>query len=300
MAQQTVPGSGNSPALRLGLGSVSWAWLGVTPFLIFAVMFLILPTGFLVVGAFEDGAGHFTLDNLANLFQPTIISAYSISLAISGASAVIGALIGFLLAWAAVLGGLPGWIRPTLMTFCGVASNFAGVPLAFAFLATLGRAGLVTVLMIKYLGFNIYSTGFNLLSFSGLTLTYLYFQIPLMVLILTPALDGLKREWREAASILGASSWQYWRHVALPVLWPSLLGTTLLLFANAFGAVATAYGLTGSSLNIVTILLYAQIRGDVLHNENLGYALALGMILITGLSNAGYIWLRARSERGRR
>jgi len=155
----------------------------------------------------------------------------------------------------------------------------------------------VTALLANYLGFNIYTTGFNLLSFTGLTLTYLYFQIPLMVLILTPALDGLKREWREASEILGASSVQYWRYVALPVLWPALLGTTLLLFANAFGAVATAYALTGSSLNIVTILLYAQIRGDVLHDQNLGYALALGMILITGISNGVYIWLRARSER---
>jgi putative spermidine/putrescine transport system permease protein len=156
------------------------------------------------------------------------------------------------------------------------------------------------VLLIKFFDFNIYSTGFNLLSFWGLTLTYLYFQIPLMVLILAPALDGLKKEWREASSILGATGWQYWRHVALPVLWPSIAGTTLLLFANSFGAIATAYGLTGSSLNIITILLYAQIQGDVLHNHNLGYALAIGMILITALSNGGYIWLSARSERMRR
>jgi putative spermidine/putrescine transport system permease protein len=118
-----------------------------------------------------------------------------------------------------------------------------------------------------------------------------------MVLILTPALDGLKREWREASQTLGANRWQYWSMIAFPILWPSLLGTTLLLFANSFGAVATAYGLTGSTLNIVTILLYAQIRGDVLHNQNLGYALALGMILITGLSNLAYILLRSRSER---
>ena len=158
-------------------------------------------------------------------------------------------------------------------------------------------AFVLAIVLVKLFDLNIYSTGFNLLSFWGLTLTYLYFQIPLMVLILTPALDGLKREWREAAEILGASHWDYWRRVALPILWPSILGTTLLLFANSFGAVATAYGLTGSSLNIVTILLYAQIRGDVLHDQNLGYALALGMIIITGLSNAGYIWLRARSER---
>lgn len=278
-------------------GQNTWAWVGVSPFLIFALLFLILPTLYLIVGAFQDKDGSFTLQNIADLMHPSILSAYWISIKLSAISAIGGAIIGFFLAYAVVIGGLPAWIRPTLMTFSGVASNFAGVPLAFAFLATLGRNGLVTVLLVTYFDFNIYSTGFNLLSLWGLALTYLYFQIPLMVLIITPALDGLKREWREASEILGASSWQYWRHVALPVLWPSLLGTAILLFANAFGAVATAYALTGSSLNIVTILLYAQIRGDVLHNPHLGYALALGMITITGLSNGLYIWLRQRSDR---
>lgn len=285
------------PPSAIRLDRSSWAWVGVAPFLLFAILFLIAPTFFLIIGAFQDADGHFTLRNLSNLFQPSIIASYWISIQISAASAIVGAIIGFFMAYAVVLGGLPGWLRPTLMTFSGVASNFAGLPLAFAFLATLGRTGLVTVFLVKWFDFNPYAHGFNLLSFWGLTITYLYFQIPLMVLILTPALDGLKKEWREASSILGASPWQYWRYVALPILWPSLLGTTLLLFANSFGAIATAYGLTGSSLNIVTILLYAQIRGDVLHDQNLGYALALGMILITGLSNGGYIWLRARSER---
>lgn len=272
-------------------------WLGIAPFMIFAVMFLILPTLYLVTGAFFNPEGEFTLQNIADLTHPTILSAYWVSIKVSVASSLGGALIGFFLAWAVVLGGLPRWIRSGLLTFSGVASNFAGVPLAFAFIATLGRTGLVTVLLRDWFGFNLYSTGFNLLSFFGLTITYMFFQIPLMVLILTPALDGLKKEWREAAEILGASTWQYWRMVGLPILWPSLMGTTLLLFANAFGAIATAYALTGSSLNIVPILLYAQIRGDVLHNPNLGYALALGMIVITGLSNVLYLWLRTRAER---
>jgi len=272
-------------------------WLGIAPFMIFALMFLVIPTLYLVTGAFLTPEGDFTLQNIRDLFTPTILGAYWISIKISVASALGGALIGFFLAWAIVLGGMPTWIRSGLLTFSGVASNFAGVPLAFAFLATLGRTGLLTVFMVNWFGFNLYSTGFNLLSFFGLTLTYMYFQIPLMVLILTPALDGMKTEWREASAVLGASTWQYWRMIALPILWPSLLGTTLLLFANAFGAIATAYALTGSSLNIVPILLYAQIRGDVLHNANLGYALALGMIVITGISNILYILLRMRAER---
>jgi len=271
--------------------------LGVVPFLAFALLFMLLPTAYLMLGAFQDAQGAFTLANVAGLFEPAVLEAYAISFKISLASTAIAGVLGFALAWATVLGRLPGWIRPTITTFSGVASNFAGVPLAFAFLATLGRMGLVTLLLRNCCGINIYATGFSILSFFGLTLSYLYFQIPLMLLIITPALDGLKTEWREACACLGGSSLQYWRLIAIPVLAPSLLGALLLLFANAFGAVATAYALTGSSLNIVPILLYAQIRGDVLHNPNLGYAMALGMIVITGLANAGYMLLRSRADR---
>jgi putative spermidine/putrescine transport system permease protein len=272
-------------------------WLGVLPFAAFTILFLIMPTMKIVIGAFQTPDGSFTFENIGNLFTTSILSAYWISIKISLASALLGCLIGFAVAAAVVLGGLPQWVRGPLLTFSGVASNFAGVPLAFAFLATLGPLGIVTIFLKTQLGIDLRALGFNILSFWGLTVTYLFFQIPLMILIITPALDGLKREWREAASILGATNFQYWRLVAFPILLPSILGTIALLFANAFGAVATAIALTGSSLNIVPILLFAQIRGDVLGNPHLGYALAFGMIVVTGIANALYIWLRARSER---
>jgi putative spermidine/putrescine transport system permease protein len=272
-------------------------WLGLLPFMIFATLFLILPTMYIVLGAFRTPDGGFTLDNLRGLDTPSIRSAYWVSIKISFFSALIGCAVGFTMAAAVVLGGLPKAIRSPLLTFSGVVSNFAGLPLAFAFLATIGPVGLITVALKTHLGINLRAYGFNIISFWGLTITYLFFQIPLMILIITPALDGLKREWREAAAMLGATGPQYWRMVALPILFPSLLGTFALLFANAFGAVATAIGLTGSSLNIVPILLFAQIRGDVLGNPYLGYALAFGMIVVTGIANAIYIVLRARSER---
>ncbi len=275
---------------------LSLEWLGVAPFIIFAVMFLILPTVYLIGAAFVGRDGQFTFDNIAGLFTDQIIAAYWISIRISGASAIIGALIGLAVALALIRGRLPSGLRSAVMTFSGVASNFAGVPLAFAFISTVGRLGLVTIIL-KFLGVDIYKAGFNLLSFWGLTLTYLYFQIPLMILIIAPAIDGLKKEWNEAAQILGASQWQFWRYVGLPILWPSFLGTLSLLFANAFGAIATAYALTGSSLNIVPILLYAQIRGDALQNPGLGAALALGMILITAIANIIYLVISARAER---
>lgn len=272
-------------------------WLGLLPFVAFAVLFLILPTMKIVVGAFQTPDGGFTLQNLADLNTDSIRASYVTSIQLSLIAAALGCLIGFGMAAGMVLGGLPRWVRGPLMTFSGVASNFAGVPLAFAFIATLGPAGLITLYLKTQFGINLRAMGFNLLSFWGLVVTYLFFQIPLMILIITPALDGLKREWREAASVLGATGLQYWRMVALPILFPSLLGTFALLFANAFGAIATAFALTGPQLNIVPIKLFAQIRGDVLGNPNLGYALAFGMIVITGIANFLYIWLRHRSER---
>lgn len=271
-------------------------WLGLLPFAIFAFLFLILPTFRIVTGAFQDQAGGFTLQNLIDLNTPSIRAAYWTSIKLSFYSASLGCLIGFAMAAAVVFGGLPKGVRSPLLTFSGVASNFAGVPLAFAFIATIGPVGLIT-LELRDVGINLRALGFNLLSFWGLVITYLFFQIPLMILIIVPALDGLKREWREAAEVLGATSLQYWRMVALPILFPSLLGTFALLFANAFGAVATAFALTGPQLNIVPIKLFAQIRGDVLGNPNLGFALAFGMILITVAANTVYIVLRVRSER---
>jgi putative spermidine/putrescine transport system permease protein len=273
-------------------------WFGVAPFFLFALLFLILPALTIVVGAFRGVDGGFTLDNIAGLNTPTIRNAYWVSIRVSFWSALLGCSIGFAMAAAAVMGGLPRYIRSPLLTFSGVASNFAGLPLAFAFIATIGPAGLITVWLRTEFGINLRgATGFNLFSTTGLIVTYLFFQVPLMILIITPALDALKREWREAAEILGATGAQYWRMVAFPILLPSLMGTFALLFANAFGAVATAFALAGPQLNIAPILLFSQIRGDVLGSPGLGYALAFGMIVITGLANALYLWLRARSER---
>ena len=272
-------------------------WLGLVPFLGFALLFLILPTMRIVVGAFQLPDGSFTLQNFVDLNTASNRAAYWTSIQLSFMTALLGCLVGFGMAAAVVFGGLPKGLRSPLLTFSGVASNFAGVPLAFAFIATLGPVGLITVWLRTEFGINLRAMGFNILSYWGLVITYLFFQIPLMILIITPALDGLKREWREAAEVLGATGFQYWRMIALPVLFPSILGTFALLFANAFGAVATAFALTGPQLNIVPIRLFAQIRGDVLGNPHLGYALAFGMIVITAFANILYIWLRVRSER---
>lgn len=285
------------PAAGPQMRVLKLTWLGVVPFFTFSLLFLILPSLYLLFGSFQDEAGNFTLANIGDLFQPFILNSYWLSIQVSAVTAIGGVVFGFALAYASIRGGLPRWIRGTLMTFSGVASNFAGIPLAFAFIATLGRTGFVTMLLKNVLGLNLYDTGFSLYTFWGLSLTYMYFQFPLMVLIIAPAIDGLKRQWREAAENLGANSVQYWRYIALPILSPALLGTGVLLFGNAFGAYATAFALTSGTLNLVTIQIGAEIRGDVLHNPNLGYALALGMIVIMAVSIGISMLLQRRTAR---
>lgn len=195
-----VMGPAASQPMRL-----RWDWLGLVPFLVFSLLFLLAPVLYLVIGAFQGPDGQLTLDNMRGLAAPNIASSFWLSIRLSLASALMGTVTGLFLAHALVMGGLPSWIRKSLTTFSGVASNFAGVPLAFAFIATLGRLGLISVLLRDLFNFNRYGTGFSLFSFWGLALTYLYFQMPLMLLVISPALEGMKPEWQEAAESQGAS-----------------------------------------------------------------------------------------------
>ncbi len=284
-----------------------WNWLGLLPFFAFITFFLIIPSFNLFSGAFLNRSGAFTLENMAVFRNPNVIKAYLTSLQVSFLTASVGGLFGFFVAYAVTIGNSPRWMRNVIMTFSGLAANFGGVPLAFAFIATLGRTGFITAILkgicfpdaagLEICPFNPYDNGFNLYSLSGLVLAYTYFQFPLMVLTITPALEGLKKEWREASANLGASNWHYWRDVAIPVLTPSILGASLLLFGNAFGAYATAQALTGGSIPLVTIFVGQQIRGDVLGNPHEGYALAFGMVIIMALTIVAYTVLQRQTSR---
>ncbi len=289
---------GDAPSARPPRKSFSWTWVGVVPFFLFAFMFLFLPSASIFVRSFESVDHTFTFQNILDIFQKSDIrNAYKLSLQISLVTAIGGAFFGFLLAYAVTIGGLPKFVRNFMLTFSGVASNFAGVPLAFAFVATMGNAGLVTRIIEGLTGIDIHSSGFTIYNFWGLSIVYMYFQFPLMVLVMAPALDGLRREWREACENLGGNSYHYWRYVALPILAPTLLGTAILLFGNSFGAYATAYAFTGSFLNLVSIVIGAQIQGDVLYNPGLGNAMALGMIVIMSLVMLVYVWMQRRAAR---
>jgi len=279
------------PARRFGL-----AWVGLLPFFLFSFAFIVMPTAYLVAGSLQKNDKP-SLQNYADLSTGIIPLALVTSIEVSLVTAIAGGILGFLLAYAIILGGLPRFLRTGVTTFSGVASNFAGVPLALAFTFTLGHLGVLTILLQDTLGYNLYDHDFSLSGKFGLELVYLYFQIPLMLLIIAPAIDGLKKEWREASENMGASPRDYWRRVALPILTPSILGTMILLFGNAFGAQATAYQLTGGALPLATLTISAQISGDVLHNPGLGYALAMTMIAIMAVSIGIYTLLQRRAER---
>ena len=287
----------DAPKARPALPKMSWAWLGLLPFLIFALLFLALPSSTIFIRSFQNATTHaFTFKNIVSLLSNHyVLNAYWISIKISLVTSIGGAVFGFLLAYSAIRGGLPGFVRSSLMTFCGVASNFAGVPLAFAFIALLSPTGML-IGWLRALGYNPYFHGFTLYTFWGLCIVYMYFQFPLMVLIIAPAIDGMRREWLEASENLGASSFQYWRYIAFPILLPSILGTAILLFGNSFGAFATAQALTGGQINLATIVIGTELTGDALGDPGLGYAMGLGMVVVMAIAITGYTLLQRRTE----
>jgi putative spermidine/putrescine transport system permease protein len=272
--------------------------VGLVPFFLFTFLFLLYPSSTIVTRSFQDATTHvFTLQNFNHLIHnQALINSYLLSIKVSLVTAIGGGLFGFLLAYSAIRGGLPPFMRGSLMTFSGVAANFAGVPLAFAFIALLSPTGMMTG-WLRSFGYNPYFHNFTLYNFWGLCLVYMYFQFPLMVLIIAPAIDGMRREWVEASENLGATFAQYWQYVALPILLPSLTGAMILLFCNAFGAFATAQALTGGQIQLVTIVIGSQLRGDVLGDQGLGYALTLGAVFVMAIAIALSTILQRRTER---
>ncbi|MFF1307456.1 ABC transporter permease [Streptomyces sp. NPDC058307] len=283
------------PAARAKRRRRSLGWVAVVPLLAFVALAFGLPAVAMLDGAFTAknpaGATSYTLDNLTASLKGAYLTALLGSVKLSAVSAALATLVGLPLAQAVVTSRFRA-LREAVLTASGVLANFGGVPLAFAFVATLGNAGVLTR------QFGLADKGWDLYSFWGLVIVYLYFLIPLMVLTITPALDGLRAQWREAAQNNGATGVQYWRFVALPVLLPTLLGGFVLLFGSAFAAYATAAAMVGSSIPLVTLQIADAISGNVLvGQENVALALSLDMVLVAGLVMAVYLPLQRRSAR---
>jgi putative spermidine/putrescine transport system permease protein len=284
--------------------SINWSytitsWLGFVPFLLFCLLFEILPAVMITQSSFLDSnTGSFTLNNYRNMLsQPSYVHAFQTSISLSVVTALLGAFFGFFAAYG-LYNLRTGWLRNLVISFSSIAANFAGVPLAFAFVSTLGVTGFITVLLLRWFHIDLYNgLNFSLYTFWGLVLVYTYFQLPLMILITLPALSALRPEWREAATNLGASNFVYWRRVALPILLPSLIATAMLLFANSFGAYATAYALAQGSINIVPILIGFVVNGNVSLDPGLGNALAMGMIVILLVTVSLYTAMLRRVSR---
>jgi putative spermidine/putrescine transport system permease protein len=273
------------------------ALLGVLPFFAYTTIFLMIPTLIVVVGAFVDGKGRPTLGNLSALAQPQIVSAFMNSVLLSAVTAVLGAVFGALLAYAVSTARQSGPLRRMITSVCGVLAQFGGVTLAFAFVATVGFQGFLT-LWLQKIGIDLAGSTWLYEPNKGLMLVYTYFQIPLMLIVFLPAVEGLRPQWREAAESLGGSTWDYWRHVGGPILAPSFIGAMLLLFTNAFSAYATAAALISQGSPIIPLQIGDTFSSEViLGRENVGKAMALGMVAIVAVVMTLYVVLERRTSR---
>jgi putative spermidine/putrescine transport system permease protein len=273
------------------------ALLGVLPFFTYTAIFLAIPTLVVVVGAFLDGSSRPTLGNLRALAQPQVVSAFVHSIVVSAVTAVLGAAFGALLTYAVATARAGGLLRRMVTSLCGVLAQFGGVTLAFAFIATFSTQGFLT-LWLKNFGIDLASTTWLYDWDKGLILVYIYFQIPLMLIVFLPAVEGLRPQWREATESLGGSTWHYWRHVAGPILAPSFIGAMLLLFTNAFSAYATAAALISQGSPIIPLQIGGTLSSEViLGQENVGKAMALGMVAIVAVVMTLYVVLERRTTR---
>ena len=272
--------------------------VSVVPFGVYMALGLGAPLIAVAIGAFQaPNGGGFTLSNVKTATHGVYLHGFSQSIQLSVIAAVLPGIFGLLIAyaiWSAKRGTV---LRRVAITASGVFANFGGVPLAFLFIATLGSSGLATRWLAD-IGFDPYQHGFSLYSLSGVIVVYMYFQIPLMVLVILPALEGLRPAWREAAANMGARTWQYWRYVGGPVLMPSFLGCVLLLFGSSLSAYATAEAMTSGTIPLTSIQIGSFLNGNVLPGqENVGKALGLGLVIIIAVAMGVYVILQRRAAR---
>ena len=277
----------------------SWAALGLVPFFGYVAVFFLLPTAVLLWTAFQSSAtGAPTLDNLRASLSGAYLDGLEHSVKISAVDAVAAAVLGLILTQA-IVSSRSGFVRRMVVSASAVLANFGGLPLAFLFVAAIGNAGILTSALAKHFGIS--RSGdlhFDLYSVTGVEVVYLYFLVPLMVLVITPALEGLRGQWQEAAQNLGATRWQYWRLVAGPALAPSVFGATALLFCSSFSAYATAAALTNGTLSLTSLQIGAVLSGNVITGqENVGAALALDMVLVVVPLTLLYLAMQRRTAR---
>ena len=271
----------------------------MVPFFVYTTVFLLIPTLVVVIGAFVDPTGRPTLDNLSALggSSSSFLTALGHSLVLSLVTAVVGATLGALLAYAVSTASPTGILKRFVTSLCGVLAQFGGVALAFAFMATFGMQGFLNL----WLTGRGVDTGSSLWLYQwdkGLMLVYLYFQIPLMLIVFLPAVEGLRPQWREATETLGGTTWTYWRRIAGPILLPSFVGATLLLFTNAFSAYATAAALISQASPIVPLQIGSTLSSEViLGQENIGNAMAMAMVVVVAVVMTIYAWIDKRASR---
>ncbi|KYG90130.1 ABC transporter permease [[Bacillus] sp. KCTC 13219] len=269
------------------------AFLWLSPFLVLVFLFFLIPLLYMLITSFQNN-GSFTLQQYETILSNSyILQGFKNSITLSVVSAVI-ALVVTLFAVYAIM-NFSERMRERILILTNLTSNFSGIPLAFAFIVLLGNSGLFTLLFDKW-GIGILSS-FSLYSWAGLLLIYIYFQMPLALMLLYPIYDGIQQQWKEAAALLGASTFQFWLKIGLPVILPGVVGTFSVLFANAMGAYASAYALTNSSYNLVAIRIGALIKGDIFAQPELASAiavlLAVAMVLAMLLSE----WSIAKTRR---
>lgn len=294
--EQRLGGDSSPRAFGRYLGRLGY--LGILfPFTALVGIFMIWPAATVLYRSVFTEEG-FRIDGIARALSGTYQQSFLLSVQLGITTALIGGLIGLYLAMLATSLPAKSKLRAATEAWFAVASQMGGIPLAFAFFAVLGSQGIATRLLKDVMGIDLLAAGFSLSEFWGWVFVYLYFQVPLMFLVISPAVAALKPTWRESAFSLGASSAVYWWRIGLPVLLPVLLVGFLLLFINSFAAYATVYALSSSGGQLVPLQIRFILQGNVITGEkDLGYALVSVTMALLAASVLAITFLQRRFAR---
>jgi putative spermidine/putrescine transport system permease protein len=268
----------------------------VLPLIIYLGFFFFWPMVAVFIDSFKDNSHHWSLVNFTTILNDPYRKAFKNSITLGLVSALTASIPGAIFAYIIEIRGSEK-IKKIIGSLSGVLANTGGVPLAFMFIAAFGAQG-SAIYILKKIGINLYSGNFTLFSFVGIVIVYLYFQIPLMVIVFSPAVHGIRREWRDAARNLGATSLDFWKTIGLPLLFPSFAASFLLLFASGFAAYATARAMTVGNIALVPLVIGTLVDGNVqVDQANVGKSLAIGMVVISAIAMIPYLYIQQRARK---
>ncbi len=213
---------------------------------------------------------YFTRFFTRKYFTNTIINSFKVTFSATIVSSILGLTIAYITRSSKIKGSK--WLN-ILIVVSYLSPPFIG---AYAWIQLLGRNGLITKYINAWFGMNFE----GIYGFIGIVLVFSLQSFPLVYMYVAGALKNLDNSLNEAAESLGSSTLQRISMVIMPLIVPTLLASSLLVFMRVFSDFGTPM-LIGEGYRTFPVVLYSQFMGEVAQDDNFAAALCIIIMIIT-------------------